>query len=310
GAWSASSLIGVTYTPTSYLTGSFLQGYLTLAAASAVAFVLAYRELLVIDLEHMRSMIRSSSKDFTKTRKYAGMSPVKALLYRNLTTIELSGRVNMGAAASYRSARIEIWKAVAVSAFASAAYFFVARYSSLSVRPLVNTVAAVAWTSFALLLAQATLSNERCWLAFSSAEPAWYVRRLVASKLAAFVVLVSPFLVVDVLLGEMGLTVFLDSFLSLAVVVPSIFVLFVFLSGRVGPVQVREDAVMPGQFSLRQLALVLALYPAIGLVGAAANFWLVAYAASLVCVALALFVFFYSNIWRKLAMSLTERGFR
>lgn len=309
GAWLASPLGGFRYSPTSFLTGEFRTGYLLATAAACCFLAVAYREFSNITLEHMRSVTRNSSQDYSKIRSFTGLSPLRALLYRNLFTIELSGRVNMGSGLSYRSARIDTRKAILISAVAGVAYYVAVRTFQPPMQTLALTIMALFWVGFGMLLAQATLSNERCWLAFASAEPAWYIRRLVASKILSLEALSSPFVAAAVALALSGVHAAASAALILSLVSPSTYLLFVFISGRLGPVQSREEAVSPGQFNVRQLLVVASFYVVIGVTASSIAYTPLAELVAACSAVLALAVFSASSLWRRLAFSLPAKGF-
>jgi hypothetical protein len=315
GLWCSLSLFGVPFTPVSAFTGDFLFGSVVLLGVAAIVVPVALRELAYIELGSIRSILRATGNEYKKTLSFAGKSPLQAIYSYHLSFLELVGRVNMAGATSYRSARVKTSTVLAISTVAAAVFLYFAGISPITgggraVRGLVFVIPVFMGVFTLVLMSQGTFSNERGWLAFTTMDPAKYLRHLVLSKIASAMTIIGPFAVALVTLALLGDSTALNSSIVLLVTIPSASILATYLVARMGAVQqVREEGMMPGQFELKQILAIIPVYIVIILIVISVISFLASLIIASALGALSLIFMVRSGIWRGIAYRLTEKGF-
>ncbi len=319
--WSLSSLLGFPFTPSALFTGHGLDAAISTVILLAILFPLAFRSLERVELDVMRAMIaRSSSEVKGQGKSFVGMGPVRAIYSQNFSVVELSARMNMaGAGGAYRSARLRMDRAILITAALAAVYFFVIfRYSPGSKMGLgllslnLNSIMLVAQVYIAisvLFLAMPVLGNERLWLGFTSMDPPEYLRHLVVAKALSLLVFISPFIVADLALAMLGIDGALSSAIGIAGILPTALILVVYITGLASPVQIKEDMMMPGQFNLTQMVLILPTFLTLGLLEASVLFLPFAIGASIFMITLMFFLVRSKSIGNRLIQSMVKNGF-
>jgi len=176
--WTLLSLGGFPFTPASAFNGNVYGGTLTLVALAAVTTTAAFRSLEHIELEMMRSLVRSTSTDYKSQMSYAGKSPIGAIYSMNLSSMTLAGRMNMAGTSRYVSRRVKTKTVIAVTSAAAVAYFafivlggppqpFVAGTNTLPAA----IIATVLLTFLSFFFSQSAITNERLWLSLTSLPP-------------------------------------------------------------------------------------------------------------------------------------------
>ena len=314
--WTLLAFANFPLTPGSAFYGNLYGGTATLLALGAVTTVMAFRSLSRIELDMMRSLVRSTSVDVKSPNSYAGKSPIGAIYSMNLTNISLAGRMNMAGTARYVSKRVRTRWVVAASAVAAAAYLAYAL--SQGPAPATNgtdsfpaaILVAVGLAFLAFFLSASAITNERLWLSLTSLPPATYFRHLVASKVVSLMLILAPFAVADAALLALGYGAALAALAIILAVLPGSYVLEICWAAYIAPIQVKgDDMVMASQFNLRQMAIALPFVAVIVLVSGASVSPLFAADGGLVLVAVSASLAMSPGFWSRVATKLTENGF-
>ena len=317
GLWCYSTFLGVPFTPVSAFTGELLYGSLTLVGLAVVVVPVALRELAFLEVGSMRSMLRATSSEYKKSMSFAGKTPVRAVYSYHLSFLELVGRVNLAGSTSFRSARVKTRTVLLITSILAAIYlYFTSREAMVGqtlYRPfegLVFVVPILLGVVVLVLMAQGTFSNERGWLAFTAMDPATYLRHLILSRAASALSIIGPFVVADLVLALVGIPRTLNMALDLVVSVPSAAMISAYIVARLGAVQqVKEEGMMPGQFELKQILVILPVYIFIGMIIVSEISLTFAIIVAVVLGGLASLLLARASTWRGIAYRLTEKGF-
>jgi hypothetical protein len=315
--WTLLSLVNIPFTPGSAFNGNLYGGTVTLLVLAAVTVTAAFRGLSRIELDMMRSMIRSTSSDVKSPISYVGRSPIGAIYSMNLSNMSLAGRMNMAGTSRYVSKRVKTRWVLAAASAAAAAYLVSVIYlrgataagSADTVGPE-GILAAVLLAFLAFFLSQSAITNERMWLSLTSLPVATYFRHVIASRVISLFTILAPFAVADGVLLALGYGNTLGTLLVVLAVIPSSYVLEVCWAAYVAPIQVKgDDMAMPAQFNLKQFATALPLIAVVLLVSVASVVPMVAAVGGLVLVAASVLLTMSGRFWAKVVTKLTETGF-
>ena len=316
--WTLLAFTGFPFTPGSAFNGNILGGTATLIALAAVTTAAAFRGLSRIELDLMRSLVRSTSADIKSPMSYAGKSPVGAIYSMNLSSISIAGRANMAGSSRYFSRRVKVRWVVAATSAAAAAYFaFVFFYlgppqpsaaGSDSLPAAIGVSIALAILAF--FLSQSSITNERIWLSLTSLPAATYFRHLIASRVASLMLIITPFAVADAALFVMGYSEALGALAVVVTVIPGSFVLEILWAAYVAPIQVKgDDMMMAAQFSIRQMSSTLPMVGSFLLVVIATILPWFAFEGGAILVVLAAAITMSGRFWERVVTRLTETGF-
>jgi len=314
--WTLLSFANFPFTPGSAFNGNVYGGTATLVVLAAVTVPAAFRGLGRIELDMMKSMVRSTSSEIKSPNSYVGRSPIGAIYSMNLSSMSLAGRMNMAGSSRYVSKRVKTRWVVLVAAVAAAAYFAFA----LSLGPVsaVNgtdtfpaaIVVAIGLSFLGFFFSQSAITNERIWLSLTSLPPASYFRHLIASRVISLMLILVPFAAANAALFVLGNGVALGAIAVIMLVIPSSFVLEICWAAYIAPIQVKgDDMVMPAQFNLRQMATAIPLVAVFILVSIATIIPLVAAIGGLVLCAAAALLTMSGGFWSRVVTKLTENGF-
>jgi hypothetical protein len=317
--WTLLSFENVPFTPGSAFNGNLYDGTATLLILAAVTTTAAFRGLARIELDMMKSMVRTTSGEVKSPTSFAGKSPIGAIYSMNLSTMSLAGRVNMAGSSRYMSRRVKTqWVVLATSA-AAAAYFIFALSLGPSTVSTVSTnigalpaeiLVAAFLAFFGFFISQSAITNERVWLSLTSLPAASYFRHLITARVISLMLIITPFAVADAALLGLGYGDALGALVVVAIVIPSSFVLQVALSAYIAPIQVKgDDLVMPAQFNLKQMATGLLLAPTMVLVIVASLLPIVAEVGALILCIFAILLTMSGSFWSRVLTRLTENGF-
>ncbi|MDG6989408.1 MAG: hypothetical protein JRN21_08835 [Nitrososphaerota archaeon] len=316
--WTLFAFTGFPLTPGSAFNGNILGGTATLVALAVVTTASAFRGLSRIELDMMRSLVRSTSTDVKSPTSYAGTSPIGAIYSMNLSSISLAGRMNMAGSSRYVSRRVRLRWVIITTCAAAAAYFvFVFFYTgspqpftggSDSVPAAIGVSIALAFLSF--FLSQSAITNERIWLSLTSLPAATYFRHLIMSRVASLMLILVPFAVADAALYMLGHGEALGALAVVVAVVPGSFVLEILWAAYVAPIQVKgDDLTMAAQFSIRQTSTVLPFVAVFILVSIATVLPAIAFEGGAILIMLAAAITMSGRFWGKVVTRLTETGF-
>lgn len=316
--WTLLAFADFPLSPGSAFYGNLYGGTATLIVLAAVTTTAAFRSLSRIELDMMRSLVRSTSFDVKSPNSYVGKSPMGAIYSMNLTSVSLAGRMNMAGTSRYVSRRVKTRWIVAASTAAAAAYLAYALLRGPGRATAINgtntfpaaILVAIGLALLSFFLSASAITNERLWLSLTSLPPATYFRHLIASRVISLLLILAPFAVADVALLAMGYGAALAALAVVITVIPGSFVLEICWAAYVAPIQVKgDDMVMAAQFNLRQMATAIPLAPVFLTVSIASIFPVVAVAGGLILVALSAALTMSGGFWSRVVTKLTENGF-
>ena len=260
-AWTFSPLFGIPFSPSAIFTGETIFATVTSIILAAVATTLAFRALTNVDLDVMRTFVRYSSSETKRTKSFLGLSPMQAIMAENFQVVEISSRMNMmGAGSTYRFGRFKIiWGIAITTVIAILYYIFVAKYSPSKDLQVFLILVASYSSIIVMFMSMGVLGNERLWLGFLAINPNRYLKTIIGAKALSFAVLLLPIIIANFILAFQGYKGALGFGLSLLFNYPSLFVIVVYLSAYLSPIQIKEEVMMPSQFNLKQMATALPL---------------------------------------------------
>jgi len=315
--WTLLSFANFPFTPGSAFNGNLYGGTATLLALTAVTVTFAFRSLGRIELDMMKSLVRTTSQEIKSPNSYVGKSPLGAIYSMNLTNISLAGRMNMAGTSRYVSRRVKTrWVALASTAAAVAFFAFALLQGPANMTngmphgDVANVILAVGLSFIGFFFSQSAITNERLWLSLTSLPPATYFKHLISSKVVSLLVILAPFAVIDAMLQVLGDPEALGALMMILLVIPGAFVLEICWAAYIAPIQVKgDDMMMPAQFNLRQMAVALpmggvVIVAVIGVVFAP----FAAVAGLLLCLISALLTL-NGGFWSRVVTKLTENGF-
>lgn len=316
GIWTLLSYVGVPFTPASAFNGDLYGGTATLLVLAVVTLAAAFRGLSRIELDMMKSLVRSTSADVKYPNSFAGKSPIGAIYSMNLSTMSLAGRMNMAGASRYVSRRVKTRWVVATTSAAAATYFVLVRsVGNMAFGKTTNSVpaeiiVAIILSLLAFFLSQSAITNERIWLSLTSLPTGTYFRHLIGSRVLSLLLILAPFVLADAALLTFGDWGALGALIIVVAVIPGTYVLEVCWDAYVAPIQVRgDDLTMPSQFNIKQMATAIPIVAVLFLVSIATLSPLVAGAGGLVLCALAVLLTMSGRFWSRVVTRLTESGF-
>jgi hypothetical protein len=263
--WSLSVFFGFPLSPAAIYTGHPIFADVSSVVLAAVTVPLALRSLSRVDLDLMKTFTRYTSGQVKHTRRFSGMTPIKAIYAENFFTVEIAGRMNsIGGGGAYRSARFKLKNGIIVSAVLAAVYYYLFSITKLPLQEAEVAIMVLSIYSviFIMFFTMGVLGNERLWLGFMTRDPTHYLRDKLTAKSLSMTVLLAPLAVSNFLIAVQGNLQALNFGLLLLVEIPSLIVIVVYTSAFLSPFQIKEDLMMPGQFNLRQMATLLPASPA------------------------------------------------
>lgn len=314
--WTLLAFLNVPFTPGSAFNGNLYGGTVTLVILAAVTVTAAFRGLSRVELDMMKSIVRSTSSEVKSPNSYAGRSPIGAMYSMNLSTMSLAGRVNMAGTSRYVSKRVKTRWIVAATSAAAAAYFALVLFlgKAIVTRNMSSVPAeilvAIILSFLAFFFSQSAITNERLWLSLTSLPASTYFRHLIMSRVLSLLLILAPFAVADAVLLGLGSSGALGALIIVVAVIPGSYVLEVCWAAYVAPIQVKaDDMVMPTQFDLKQMAAVFPMIAVLVLVSVASVYPNVAAAGGLVLIVASVLLTMSAGFWRRVVTRLTESGF-
>ena len=315
--WTLLSFTSFPFTPASAFTGNLYGGTVTLLALTAVTVTFAFRGLGRIELDMMKSLVRTTASDIKSPNSYVGKSPLGAIYSMNLTNMSLAGRMNMAGTSRYVSKRVKTrWVALASTAAAIAFLVFALWLGPANMGNEVqngnaaNVILAIGLSFIGFFFSQSAITNERLWLSLTSLPPATYFKHLISSKVISLLVILVPFAVVDGILQAFGDPEAVGALLMILLVIPGAFVLEVCWSAYIAPIQVKgDDMTMPAQFNLKQLAVALPMGGVVIVATIGVLFAPLAAVAGVVLCVLSAVLTLSRGFWSRVVTKLTENGF-
>ena len=315
--WTLLSFTSFPFTPASAFTGNLYGGTVTLLALTAVTVTFAFRGLGRIELDMMKSLVRTTASDIKSPNSYVGKSPLGAIYSMNLTNMSLAGRMNMAGTSRYVSKRVKTrWVALASTAAAIAFLVFALWLGPANMGNEVqngnaaNVILAIGLSFIGFFFSQSAITNERLWLSLTSLPPATYFKHLISSKVISLLVILVPFAAVDGILQAFGDPEAVGALLMILLVIPGAFVLEICWSAYIAPIQVKgDDMTMPAQFNLKQLAVALPMGGVVIVATIGVLFAPLAAVAGVVLCVLSAVLTLSRGFWSRVVTKLTENGF-
>ena len=315
--WTLLSFANFPFTPASAFTGNLYGGTVTLVVLAAVTTALAFRGLGRIELDMMKSLVRTTASDIKSPNSYVGKSPLGAIYSMNLTNMSLAGRMNMAGTSRYVSRRVKTrWVALASTAAAIAFLVFALWLGPANMTndtqngDTANVILAIGLSFVGFFFSQSAITNERLWLSLTSLPAATYFKHLVLSKAISLLIILVPFAAVDAVLQTLGDPEALGALLMILLVIPGAFVLEICWSAYIAPIQVKgDDMTMPAQFNLRQLAVALPMGGVVIVATIGVLFAPFAAIAGVVLCVISAALTLSGGFWSRVVTKLTENGF-
>ena len=315
--WTLLSFADFPFTPGSAFNGNLYGGTATLLVLTAVTVSFAFRSLGRIELDMMKSLVRTTSQDIKSPNSYVGKSPLGAIYSMNLSNISLAGRMNMAGTSRYISRRVKTrWVAMASTAAAVAFLVFALLLGPANMTndtpngDVPSVILAIGLSFIGFFFSQSAITNERLWLSLTSLPPATYFKHLISSKVASLLVVLAPFAVVDAALQVLGDPEALGALMMILLVIPGAFVLEICWAAYIAPIQVKgDDMMMPAQFNLRQMAVGLPMGGVVIVAVIGVLIAPVAAAAGLALCFVSAVLTLSKGFWGGVVTKLTENGF-
>jgi len=315
--WTLVALANFPLSPGAAFNGNVYGGTATLVGLAGVTTVLAFRGLSRIELDMMRSLVRTTSSEIKSQNSYVGKGPIGAIYSMNISNISLAGRMNMAGTSRYVSRRVKTRWVVTTATVAAAAYFAYALLQGPPASAVNGTdtfpaaiAVAVGLALISFFFSQSAITNERVWLSLTSLPPAIYFKHLITSRVISLMLILAPFAVANLTLLALGYGAALGALGVILAVIPGSFVLEICWAAYIAPIQVKgDDMMMAAQFSMRQLAAALPLGGVILLVSIASIVPLVAVIGGLIICAISASLTMSGGFWSRVVTKLTESGF-
>lgn len=304
-------ILGLNYSYTSVFTGNVLFGTIVIVILNVIFNYISLRELRTIELGFTKVTSMRSSAEYKSTERFAGLTQRAAIFRRYLTEFSLTGRFNMGGSVSVRVSRIRLRTLlIPMTAIAIIYAYLAILFNPSDGSPGVAPVLTMMYLGiFIPMFFPEVFSHERAWLAFSSMSAKNYWTYVVYAKMFQTLVMMIPFIAVNVYLFLSGVTATLNVIVFLTTVIPTSPAISLFFSGKFAPMQVIDMETLPSEFSLRQMATLLpVLLFSVTAIISIISIWI-----ALICgaffIVFAILVMSSGKRWNRLVFRLTERGF-
>jgi len=315
--WFISPIFDFKLTPVSVFSGNLTVGNIFLLPLTFISLILSSRTLMNAKMSIFRTLSVGGGGEFKKELSFKGVkSPLGAVMKYNFSTIEFAARVSMGGASSYRAARLKISSLILVFAILALIYIVLILVFKptgdadkvFSGSPWIIILYTYLGAFIPVLFGQASASNERAWLAFTSIEPAKYLRYLMITKALIVFFMLIPFSIANILLVLLGFKFLTNALFLTLLQTPLLTIVYTFLVLKLNPIQVKEVGTLPNQLNLRQFLVVLPFVVIYVPMVLSVIFLYVAIASSLFLLSLSLF-FLRKSTLKRLALNMVEKGF-
>lgn len=305
-SWFLSSLLNFEPSPTYVFIKSSLISLIILAASSILSLFLAYRRLMSIEIGISKISENIRAKDFNRTINFTKLKGSKAIYMLHLAVLGFTFRINFMGVSRYVARRIRLQEALLASIGIAIPFAIILDHIKGAIS--LSTTATIL-TLFIFFISTGTLSNERLWLAFTSIDPAIYLRKVLFSKMMSVLIILSPFVFASFLLYLKGFILALSLILVCTLIMPSFSVLITLLIYRLNPRQIKEEEYTVEQVNVRELISVIPVFIMIGISSVAAVIPLFALIAGSFLLALSLILILNKDFLREFAYRLADKGF-
>ncbi|NON63372.1 hypothetical protein, partial [Acidianus sp. RZ1] len=294
-----SPLFGFTYSPT----GMFFDNYISYVFLILMFISATY--LALKNLNNVRFAVFDQPKNsyVESAMSFSGMSPFMAILSRSLSFLEFAARFNYMGSSTFKTARIKIYKVIAVSTIIAIAYYIASKYVPFS---LISFYVPLAEIIALFNLAYSTFSSDPLWLSLGIMEPARYADYYLIGKAISTFLIFLPIAIASLFIPRgIGIGI------SMMIGVPSAFIYLSAIQARVNPFQVKDEN-MPGfTYTLDQYIVAILSFPVWILLFVPAFLPTIetSIISGLIMLFLALPFLFMKKFWIEVEEKMVERGF-
>jgi hypothetical protein len=310
--WMMTAMINFQYSPLYVFINDSIPSLIILACLTLITTFLAIRTLYNTELELAKRTSSITSSEVKKLTSFKNQLGKKAIRKLYLINFNFSARMNLMGISKYTTVRVNLnLLTIGVAIFSVAYAILLLRYVSFGgeiTKVIVPIFLHIYSMAFAFFISSGLLANERVWLAFTSLDPAEYLREVFISRYLALLIMFSPLILVSIFLYFNGISFAINSVFWLLFFVPSFSIITSLVISYLKPVQIREEIFTAYQFSLKDLVVVLFII--LGTILASISFITI---ATMISSIIFLLVFIYlilnKEILRELAYKMTESGF-
>lgn len=245
GLWLISPAIGFQYSPTSIYLGKVYEGLLSSLALSVIAVYYAVKNLGRFD-EIIAHKVSRTSRDVSSIVSFDSSSPFMVMLKFRLSYLTLSTRYGGLGYYSVRYRVARVLSVILVVTIIAIIYFFAMYFAIIrSPKSEITFVASFLSTIYILVLSFAFIGlgnviSERLWLGYMALGEKFLMYFLASIGLQSLVIM-SPLIISNAVLGIVIDKTFLFSSLFLLSSIPSYAVLSTYIILKTNPMQARGD---------------------------------------------------------------------
>lgn len=309
--WAAVEILGSPYALITIATSSFTYGLPISAAYLAIPLILSSFVTADLGIEKFSVERGYSRREAKRISSFNGLSGWRAILKFQTTFVSTSLR-RRGSSNYTPSFRLRTRTSMGITSVMAGIYFYVLYYYS-SVQAI-TSLFVVPYVTFYIVLIVITnmpnlLNGERVWMAFTAMKGSTYFIDSILAKCVSAEMLLSPFVIADIVLHFFGIAYVLSSAIVLMLMVPaSMIITFYYFSERVAS-QDLQGAAISGSTVGRNFILLIpsALFFVIAIVSIFSYYFLTAALISLNLLALVLVA--RGKRWNRITNYLSEHGF-
>lgn len=310
--WMMSSMINFQYSPLYVFINDSIPSLIILACLTVITTFLAIRTLYNTELELAKRTISMTSSEVKKLTSFKNQLGKRAIRKLYLTNFNLSVRMNFLGISRYTTSRVNLNVLTLIIAIFSVIYVALlikyVNFSSEITKVIVPIFLHVYSLAFAFIISSGLLANERVWLAFTSLDPAEYLKEIFVARYLALLIMFSPLIFASLFLYFYGISFTINSVFWFLFFVPSFNIITSFVISYLKPIQIKEEIFTTFQFSLRDFVVIIFII--LGMILASISFFII---ATIIFSLISLFIFIYlilnKEIIRELAYKMTESGF-
>lgn len=315
-AWVFSFLLGFQYSPISMFQGHLLQSVIPTMIFSVVILAIALFMLRSENLAYKLSNFRIRTSEYKNIRKYAGLSPWRAIFQYGFSQFEITTRTNFSGTPTLSGRRVRSNLILVIFLAVAVVYGYLAyRFNPTAEPNLLNFNFVMLFGGIyisifpPLIMSGSTVPMERAWLSFTSMMPDRYLPLLTLSKVVQLIYLMSGFIAADAVLYFMGVYGALNNLILFLVYDPLFLVIFMAINYRLQNYQIKDEKLITSRYTASQFALIPPMLLFFAVAGASSVFIIVdVFAVPLIAV-IAIFFLFWKKFWNNRMYGLVEKGF-
>ncbi len=309
--WLALPFFGIYYSPSGIFFDTSPFVLAITASSAAISLILSARILMNTELELAKKTVSLTSGNVKNGISFVGSKGMKAISKFYNSGFMLTLRMNLMGISRISTVRVNLKYLLLATSILSLIFvilfnLFISKYGAVklsvfSVLPTISLLIGVLFTA-------GTLSHERIWLAFTSTDPALYLRQVFISRFLTVLLLFLPFSVASTYLYLTGIHEGLNLILVYLVLIPSFSSIFIFITNWIRPVQIKEETYTATQLTLRDV-MIMFFFFLVWAIGILSIIQIIAIASSVFFLSLFLYLTNRKDILRNLAYKLAENGF-